>query len=650
MQAVLDLRVRSLPLATLTCALALVLLAPASAAGQPRDGLDAANLTIQDGPGGRWQMGGEWLFRRDTEDEGELRRFFNQAGRGGWTPVAIPHAWNATDESMESMAGDIVWYRKDFRLPTNAKGLDWVVRFQNVRYHAQVWLNGRPIGRHDGAYVPWELRLTGLRRGVNRLVLRVDNRRFEGDLPPAQFADEEESPAGGWWNYGGMLSEAYLRRVNRIDMEEVEVRPTLACRACPANVDFRVKLRNYSTRPQRVRLTGTYGDQRVSFPLRRLAARGTSEVRARIRVDQPRLWSPPDPKLYDVKLTASAGDAAAGKRKNAPLRRVGDYSLKSGIRSIRVQDGRLLLNDLPVNVRGVFIHEDDYLKGSALGNAEREKIIGEARDLGATLLRTHYPMHPQMHELADRLGVLIWSEIPVFQLPAAEIRSQSIRRFALDMLRTNILTNQNHPSVLVWSVSNELRPEPNRYDKAYYKAGAALIHQLDPTRPAATVVAGYSDAECQPDSSFGMFDLLGFNSYFGWYPGRSGSIADRDLLSPWLDQIRACYQRQALMVTEHGAEANRDGPREERGTYGFQQDFYNFHNEVYATKPWLSGVIGTLRSFRVRPGWAGGNPRPVTNWHEKGVIDFFDQPKPAYFDVQRWFRGTDQYPAPAPGT
>jgi beta-glucuronidase len=649
MPYVFHLRVRTLPLATAVCAMALLLCLPASAAGQAPNGLDAANLTIQDGPGGRWQMGGEWLFRRDTEDEGILRRFFRQTSRSGWSPVAIPHAWNATDELPASMAGDIVWYRKDFRLPSKASGLNWIVRFQNVRYHAQVWLNGREIGSHSGAYLPWEVLLSSLRKGLNRLVLRVDNRRFEGDLPPAQFADEEESPAGGWWNYGGLLGEAYLRRVNRIDMEEVVVRPTLPLGpGSPAFVDFRIKVRNYSRRPQRIRLSGTFGDRRVIFPLRRVAARGTAQLERRIEVASPRLWSPPNPQLYDVKLTASSGDAAIGRRKAGAIRRVGTYSLKSGIRSLQVRDGHLLLNGAPTNMRGVFIHEDDYTKGSALGNAEREKMINQARELGATMLRTHYPMHPQMHELADRLGVFIWSEIPVFQVPAELMRTQSLRRFALDMMRTNILTNQNHPSVLTWSVSNELRPEPNTYDRAYYRAAANLIHQLDPTRPASTVVAGYSDAECQPDS-YGMFDLLGFNSYFGWYPGRAGSIADRELLSPWLDSIRGCYPRHALMVTEHGAEANRDGPPEERGTYGFQQDFYNFHNETYATKTWLSGVIGTLRAFRVRPGWAGGNPRPMTNWHEKGVIDFFDQPKPAYFDVQRWFRGTQQYGA-VPGT
>ena len=88
---------RSLPLVVVALALSLALLVPATAAGQPPDGLDPANLTIPDGPGGRYQMGGEWLFRRDTADEGEIDRFFNHRGRGGWTPVTIPNAWNAQD-------------------------------------------------------------------------------------------------------------------------------------------------------------------------------------------------------------------------------------------------------------------------------------------------------------------------------------------------------------------------------------------------------------------------------------------------------------------------------------------------------------------------------------------------------------------------
>ncbi len=108
--------------------------------------------------------------------------------------------------------------------------------------------------------------------------------------------------------------------------------------------------------------------------------------------------------------------------------------------------------------------------------------------------------------------------------------------------------------------------------------------------------------------------------------------------------MRACYPKKAIVVSEYGAEANRPGPVEERGTFEFQQDFVNFHLGVYATKPWLSGALyWTMQEFRVRPGWEGGNPRPQPPVHQKGLLTFRGaQPKPAYADVQRWFRGTEQ--------
>ena len=134
------------------------------------------------------------------------------------------------------------------------------------------------------------------------------------------------------------------------------------------------------------------------------------------------------------------------------------------------------------------------------------------------------------------------------------------------------------------------------------------------------------------------------NDYFGWYPGANGVIADRDLLSEYLDTVRACYPDKAIMISEFGAEANRDGPVEERGTNQFQQDFITYHLGVYATKPWLSGAIyWALQEFRVRPGWDGGNPRARPPLHQKGVVTFDGVPKPAFFDVQRIYRATKQW-------
>jgi beta-glucuronidase len=135
--------------------------------------------------------------------------------------------------------------------------------------------------------------------------------------------------------------------------------------------------------------------------------------------------------------------------------------------------------------------------------------------------------------------------------------------------------------------------------------------------------------------------VLGLNDYFGWYTGPNGQIFDRTKLSPYLDAVRACYRRQAIVVTEFGAEANRDGPAEEKGTWAFQQDFVNFHLGVFASKPWLSGAIyWALNEFWVRPGWDGGNPRPAPPLHQKGLITYDGQRKPAWNDVQRWYKAT----------
>ena len=160
---------------------------------------------------------------------------------------------------------------------------------------------------------------------------------------------------------------------------------------------------------------------------------------------------------------------------------------------------------------------------------------------------------------------------------------------------------------------------------------------MDPTRPVGLAVAAYPSSLCQA-AQYKSLDVLGLNDYFGWYPGPSGQIFDRTKLSGYLDAARACYPDKALMITEFGAEANRDGPVEEKGTWAFQQDWINYQLGVFATKPWLSGAIyWALNEFWVRPGWDGGNPRPTSPIHQKGLITYDGVRKPAWADVQRSF-------------
>jgi beta-glucuronidase len=334
-----------------------------------------------------------------------------------------------------------------------------------------------------------------------------------------------------------------------------------------------------------------------------------------------------------AELTARVGGAVAQT-----------WETQSGIRSIKNVNGRLHLNGQPLNWRGFGLHEDDLDKGFALDNADRQQIADTVQDLGATLMRSHYPLHPQLMEIADREGLLVWSEIPMYQVRTNALKHASVRNFGVRMLADNILANGNHPSVIVWSIANELNSNVNADQGAYIKKAAATSRRLDPTRPVGQAVASDPTGACQ--KRFAPLDIIGFNEYFNWYQGADGSMADFDNLGVFLRKIRRCYPNEALAVTEFGAEANRSGPVEERGTYEFQSAFVNAHLAEFENHPWLSGATyWALQEFRVRPSWDGGNPRPNPPFHQKGLITLTGEKKPAYFEVQRLFRETEQFPS-----
>jgi len=616
-------------------ALSIVLLGAALASSSTAlaaDGITRGTI-YQDGPDNRYLLGGDWLFRLDTAGVGQQQRFQRQTTTDGWTTTAVPNAWNAGDNSVASMTGTTAWYRKDFQLPDRRARMDWLVRFESVNYRSTVWLNGTPIGRNTGAYLPWNIRLPRSllkRQGVNRLVVRVDNRRLRTDFPPSGLTGSGD-PAGGWWNYGGLLREVYLQRVDKIDITSMLVRPDLPCATCDATVLARVVVRNYGDDTSRVRVTGTFGATKLSLGTKAVGSKDFATFDTRITVRKPVLWSPATPRLYESKFSVRVGD-----------RKVLAYTLHSGIRSIKVVAGHLTLNGRPLNVRGVGLHEDDPVAGFAINSARRAQIIAQAKELGATVIRSHYPLHPEMFELADRAGLLIWSEIPVYSVKTQYLKRLAVRKLAARELEDNILANQNHASIMLWSIGNELSARPGPVQQNYIERAVRQAKALDPSRPVGLAVAGYPSAGCR--AQYAALDVIGINDYFGWYPGPNGQIADRDALSDFLDSIHACYPNKAVLVSEFGAEANRDGPVEEKGTFQFQQDFVNYHLGIYATKPWLSGAIyWALQEFRVRPNWDGGNPRPNSPIHEKGLLRFGDgSKKPAWLDVQRNFTTTNQ--------
>jgi beta-glucuronidase len=607
----------------------LVALALLALAGPAHADVPTAKTLYTDGADGRYLMEGEWLFRRDPSDRGLRQRLYRRSTRAGWTPTTVPHAWNVGDHSVASFNGSVGWYRKDFELPSASRALDWAVRFESVNYRSRVWLNGREVGRNAGAFLPFTLPLEGLRRGgTNRLVVRVDSRRGRTDFPPGRISPRTNLPTGGWWNYGGILREVYLQRVDTMEFEFATVNPRLPSVGGPATVVMETRLRNVKSRARRATVTGRFGDRTVSLGSRTIRPGRTASFRGSLRVPDPHLWSPRDPFLYPAKIEVRVGGKV-----------VGAWNVSSGVRSVRVSGGQLTLNGRKVQLRGVGLHEDNATQGFAVDNTWRRWLVDRAKELGASMLRTHYPMHPYIHELADREGLLIWSEIPVYSHKSSVI--DDMTPGALAQLRRNIEANASHPSVLIWSIANELSSKPGPTQGAYIRRAKKLARDLDPTRPVGLAVAGYPGAGCQ--ARYRPLDVVGVNDYFGWYPGPSGSLFDRERLSAYLDSLRRCYASDAVMVTEFGAEANREGSVEDKGTYAFQQDFVNYHLSVFATKPWLSGALyWALNEFRVRPEWDGGNPFPISPIHQKALMHYDGTPKPAWADVQRWFTAANQ--------
>ena len=610
---------------------ALVLPGTASAADRP-----SPKTLYRDGPSGRFLVGGVWYTRADPADQGVKQGFQRTSSLSGWNRTSIPNAANAGNFSTESYIGSVQWYRKDFKAPRGPADSKWILRFESVNYRAKVWLNGKPLGTHVGAYLPFEVRAKSFRkRGVNRLVVRVDSRRQKYDIPPLSVRSSGAFE-GGWWNYTGILREVYLRRVRNLDLTSVHVRPRLRCRTCAATIHVEATVANITRRGRRVHIGGTFGGRALRFGAHRVAGRSSRRFRARMRIRNPSLWSPERPTLYRAKLRLydRGGSEVQG------------YTVHTGIRNLRVNRlGRIELNYREVNLRGASVHEDHPTLGAALRREHYRTNIGFLKQLGATVTRSHYPFHPYFLELADRKGIMVWSEIPVFRMASRLFAISEVRLKALRMLRTVIQRDFNHPSVMVWSVGNENASRPGTGLRKYIRKAARTAEDLDPTRLIGIATSGFPTVQKQ--RIYTELDVLGINDYFGWYNGPRGTISDQTLLSGYLNRLHSDYPNQALVITEFGAEASRAGPATDKGTYDFQSEFLRYHLGVFEEKPFVNAaLIWNLRDFRVKPGWIGGNPFPKPPVNQKGLVDDAGSAKPAFSVVQEIYRRTGPFRGP----
>jgi Glycosyl hydrolases family 2, TIM barrel domain/Glycosyl hydrolases family 2/Glycosyl hydrolases family 2, sugar binding domain len=570
-----------------------------------------------------------WDFALDPTDQGTIQNW-QSGGRGfGWQPATIPHVLDARTDP-QVFLGSIGWYRLTFQGPATRPGLGWAVRFEQVRRVARVWLNGQELGHHHDPYTPFELPAKGLRPGEpNTLVIRVDYRRSAGLRE-------------GWWNWGGITRPVSLVARGPVVMHDAGLLPQRVCAgsACAWNVLVDGWLENAGDTSQApsvsVRLQSSDGTISEGSAISRQLQPG-ERVRVRFAVavrGAPKLWSPDSPNLYAATVSTRAG----GQVMQVDRRRI-------GLRSVAVVDGMLRLNDRVLDLRGASVQEDIPGRGPALTDADIDNTIDELKALGANVTRAHYLLDQRLLDRLDQEGILVWAQSPVYHRDR-QLRTPGERSYELDVVRKTILEARNHPSVITHSVANELTalPDEHRTSEVWMRNAAALARDLDPTLPVSIDVLSYPGIPRQ--TTYDAFDVLGINSYYGWYEGRADrSTADIADLAPYLRGMRDKYPGKALVITEFGAEATEPGPADVKQTYAFQTQYLKRNLDIIDRLGFMGGAIyWTAREFAVKPEWDGGaHPPERDSIHNKGLITYDGKIKPAFTAAQEAFKATPLY-------
>ena len=363
-------------------------------------------------------------------------------------------------------------------------------------------------------------------------------------------------------------------------------------------------------------------------------------MRLALKVPAPQLWRPEDPKLYSAELVLRD----RGTLQQVERRRV-------GLRSVEVKRGRLLLNNREIRLAGASIHEDMPGRGAALTAADMDRIVADLKELGANVTRAHYLLNDRLLARLDRAGIMVWNQAPIWQRDRRYniLREGLQRRRAWETVRRTVIAARSHPSVITHSVANELWSRPDDrpgVTRRYLETAARDARDLDPTLPISVDING---RPYHPEQfTYHAFDMLGINQYFGWYSW----VSDFSLLPLFLQEMRDLYPRHALVMTEFGAEARPElanAPVGVKGSYAFQSFHLDRTLDAADAAPISGAIYWTLREFEIFPGWAGGAGRrpppyqPNTR-HQKGLLTYEGEKKPAWFRARDRFMATPLYP------
>ncbi|MGN1212386.1 MAG: glycoside hydrolase family 2 protein [Candidatus Cryptobacteroides sp.] len=505
----------------------------------------------------------------------------------------VPGDWNTQDDKLYYYEGKL-WYRTKFTFsPSSDKRV--FLYFGAVNYDAVVALNGEKICRHKGGFTPFNIEVTDrIKDGENSLVVMVDNTRDKDGIPTDNC---------DWWNYGGITRSVYLVQTPKSFIR-----------------DYSVQLdKSYRSIYGYVHVDGAAAGQavRLSIPELNISttvntdADGHAEFRVKAKPD---LWSPENPKLYDVDLTC--GEDAISDR--------------IGFRIIETRGTDILLNGKKVFCRGVSIHEEAPYSNGRIVSVEQDRILlGWAKELGCNFIRlAHYPHNEQMVRLAEEMGFMVWSEIPAYW--TISWTNPETYANAEQQLTDMITRDINRANVVIWSVANETPLSDERL--VFLSKLIDRARELDSTR---LVSAAMEKEKIEDglwtvdDPLISKVDLISFNQYMGWYTGTSDICATSRWIFP---------EEKPVFISEFGAGAlyGFHGDKSERFTEEYMADCYRQNIEMMTER--MPGFSGTtpwvLKDFR--------SPRRALSgiqddFNRKGLVSEQGQKKSAFYIIKEWY-------------
>jgi beta-glucuronidase len=536
--------------------------------------------------------GGYFLDRKPASPSDLVEYDFDRSPE-----LRVPGDWNSQSERLLYYEGT-VWYRRLFDRPQTAAGRRQFLYFGGANYEAEVYLNGRKLGRHIGGFTPFQFEVTGsLRDKANSLVVRVNNQRHPEAVPTVNT---------DWWNYGGLTRDVLL-----LDVPATFIRGYFLRLSQGASPRARVS----------VQLDGAGSGAAVRLEIAELGvlAEAVADAQGRAEFDAAlpglSLWTPEHPRRYRVALSA------AGDRVEEAV----------GFRTVETRGDDILLNGEPVFLRGISLHEENPLRGGrATSEEDARLLLGWAKELGCNFVRlAHYPHNEHMARVADELGLLLWEEIPVYW--TIHWGDPATFANAREQLSGLIERDRNRASVIIWSVGNETPVSPER--TAFMTRLIERARQLDPTRLVSAAMEVHADGadanrKVVEDPLAAFTDVVSFNEYIGWYVG----LPDDCARVSWV-----VATRKPVIISEFGADALQGyhATPLTRFSEEFQADLYRKTLPMLERIPQLRGmspwILCDFRSPR-RP-----LPAVQDGWNRKGLIGSNGRRKEAFSVLQQYY-------------